>query len=105
MGKETTVATSRQRTRGSRVLDLQPPLYLLTYMNQLIINDKIAHHARGVLDFTNTSILIISDISEKASQLYHAMLQLKSEHHLGKTFEEVGQRQQQRHLKEIRYHK
>ena len=76
-----------------------PPLYL-----ESINNDKIVNHVKGVLDSTNTCILNIFDNSEKASQLYHAMLQLKCEQHLGKKFEDVGQRQQQRFLKEIRYH-
>jgi len=43
-----------------------------------------------------------SAISEKASQLYTAMVQLQSEQHRGQNFE-VGLRQQQRHLKEIGY--
>lgn len=45
--------------------------------------------------------------TEKASELYNSMMQLKESQkqggHKGKTIDQVNHRQQQRHLKDIRY--
>ena len=62
--------------------------------------------SKGKLPIHDRTILL--DIfAEKASELCNAMMELKESQnqsgHKGKTIDQVGRRQQQRHLKDIRY--
>ena len=92
-------ATSRERKSKVRSKSV------LTNQFSSFVTDATRHSAEIRPDITSCCLRRFFFVTGKASELYDAMLQLKLLHvtgHTGRETPEVGLRQQQRHLKDIR---